>query len=96
MAPKKSKIPVYLIDTQNPFYRPLWLRATICGFAVFWAILETVSKQPFWGVIAIAAAAYCIYVLFITYKPPADLVAAPPRPEDPEEDTASDDQEKPR
>lgn len=85
-TPNKNKTPFYLIDVDNPFYKPLWLRATICISVVLWAALETYARQPFWSVIAFACAAYCVYVLFIRYKPPADPVALPPRPEDPEED----------
>ena len=92
MAPKNSKTPIYLIDTQNPFYRPLWLRATICISVVVWATLEIINNQPFWSVIAGAAAVYCVYVLFVTYKPPADPVVAPPRPQDPEEEDSVDEQ----
>jgi hypothetical protein len=88
MAPKNSKTPFYLIDTQSPFYRPLWLRATICVSVVLWAALETLSKQPFWAVIAISAAVYCIYVLFVTYTPPADPVAAPPGAQSADDDDA--------
>jgi hypothetical protein len=86
MAPNKSKTPFYLIDTQNPFYKPLWLRAAICFSVVIWAIAESIAQQPFWAVIAISAAAYCIYTLFVVYKAPADPVVPAERPEDPDED----------
>jgi hypothetical protein len=89
MAPK-SKTPFYLIDTTNPFYRPLWLRATICISVVLWATLETVMKEPFWSVIAIAAAVYCVYVLFIAYKPPPEQIVVE-RPPDTDEDAVEAD-----
>lgn len=88
MAPNNSKTPFYLIDTQNAFYKPLWLRGAICFSVVVWAIAETIAQQPFWAVIAISAAAYCIYTLLIVYQPPADPIVAEARPEDPDEDEA--------
>ena len=88
-APNKNKTPFYLIDTSSPFYKPLWLRATVCGAVAVWAILETYARQPFWSVIAIACAVYCVYTLFISYKPPEEPeVIARPR-EDAEGDEDS-------
>ena len=81
-APNKNKTPFYLIDASSPFYKPLWLRATICGAVVVWAIIETYAQQPFWSVIAIACAVYCFYMLFISYKPPEEPEIATRPPED--------------
>jgi len=86
MADNKSKTPFYLIDTQSDFYKPRGRRVVICAAAVLWAVLETWHRDPFWSVIAIACALYCIYVLFWAYQPP---VAPPPRAPDPDEDEES-------
>lgn len=83
MADKKNTTPFYLIDTSSHFYRPLATRLVICIAVVIWAVLETWHRDPFWSIISIACAAYCVYVLFWTYKPPID---PPPRPPDPEEE----------
>jgi len=53
---------------------------------VVWAVLETWHRDPFWSVISIACAVYCVYVLFWAYKPP---LPPTPRPPDPDEDEES-------
>lgn len=71
MADNKKKSPFYLIDTGHAFYRPIATRLAIVAFALAWVALEVfASRDPFWMVIAIATAAYCIYVLLISYQPP--------------------------
>jgi hypothetical protein len=71
MATDKSKPPFYLIDTSAEFYRPPMLRYGVCVAAAAWAGMELYIGEPFWMVIAVAVAIYCVYVLVITYKPPA-------------------------
>ena len=85
MADNKRKTPIYLIDTQSDFYRPLGLRLGICISTAAWAGLEAWHRQPFWSVIAIACAIYCTYVLLLTYKAPEPVAPRPPDPEDDEE-----------
>jgi anti-sigma-K factor RskA len=76
--PEKKKTPVYLIDTNSPFYRPLGRRVIICLAAIAWAALEGWHREPFWSVISLACAIYCVYVLFWAYKEPADAPAVQP------------------
>lgn len=68
----KPKTPFYLIDTDSDFYKPLGVRAAICISVVCWAAIELYNGDGFWGVLSGAAAVYCIYVLFVAYKPPAE------------------------
>jgi hypothetical protein len=99
MADNKNKTPFYLIDTQSQFYKPVGVRAAICASVIFWAVLETWHQQPFWAVISVALAVYCIYVLFWSYTLPADVPPPPVRPNDDEEDEESkdvDSDEKPK
>lgn len=70
MASDKNKPPFYLIDTTSEFYRPAVRRYAICIAVSLWAVLEIFAWQPFWMVIAVALAAYCIYTLIIAYTPP--------------------------
>jgi len=77
MADKKNKTPVYLIDTSSPFYKPLGRRLIICLAAIAWAALEGWHHEPFWSVISLASAVYCVYTLFWTYKPPEEAPAVP-------------------
>ena len=85
MTDKKNKQPFYLIDTNADFYRPLGVRLAICISVACWAALEIWHQNGFWGVIAGAAAIYCVYTLFITYNPPPKAEPAA-RPDDPDED----------
>jgi hypothetical protein len=87
MADDKKKQPFYLIDTGSAFYKPLGRRVIICAATVVWAGLESWHKDPFWSVISIACAAYCIYVLLWAYKPPVD---PQPRPPDVDDDAAGE------
>lgn len=89
MADKKSKAPFYLIDTNSQFYKPLGTRLAICLSVIVWAALETWHRDPFWSVISLACAAYCVYVLFWTYKPPTDPLPPTPAEEADEQDVAA-------
>jgi hypothetical protein len=91
MADNKSKTPFYLIDTQSEFYRPAGRRGIICAAVALWAVLETWHRDPFWSVISIAAAVYCFYVLFWTYKPPVPPPVRAPDPDEDEENIEIDD-----
>ena len=82
MTEKKSKPPFYLIDTESDFYRPLGVRLAICISVVCWAALEIYNRDGFWGMIAGAAALYCIYTLFLTYNPPPKEAVRPDESED--------------
>lgn len=99
MTDKKNKQPFYLIDTDADFYRPLGVRAAICGSVAIWAAIEIYNGDGFWGILSGAAAIYCFYVLFLTYNPPPK-VETPVRPPDEDEDDgatpAADDENSPR
>jgi hypothetical protein len=77
MASDKNKPPFYLIDTTSEFYRPAVRRYAICASVAVWAGLEIYAWQPFWMVIAVALAAYCIYTLIISYTPPEKAAPSP-------------------
>lgn len=89
MTEKKTKQPFYLIDTDADFYRPLGVRLAICISVVCWAAIEIYNGDGFWGVLSGAAAAYCIYVLFLSYNPPPKQEPVV-RPDDRDEDDAGD------
>ncbi|RYH09913.1 DUF3329 domain-containing protein [Tropicimonas sp. IMCC6043] len=58
-----------LIDTDHPFYAPLWRRAVIVALTLGWSAFEFVAGSPIWGVLTGALGVYCLYMLFITYDP---------------------------
>ena len=72
MPADPSKSPFYLIDTSQPFYRPVGRRVTICVSTVLWALFELWLGNPFWMVISAAVAVYCCYVLLYTYRLPEE------------------------
>ncbi|MGV3549945.1 hypothetical protein [Rhizobium sp.] len=87
MTNTKPKTPFYLIDTDSDFYRPFGVRLAICISVCVWAAIELYGGNGFWGVLSGAAAIYCIYVLFVAYKPPVKQEPVV-RPDDPEDDEA--------
>lgn len=56
-------------DLNDPFYKPLWLRAVIVAAATGWGIFEFVMGQPFWGTLFCALGAYAFYGFFIAFDP---------------------------
>lgn len=74
-----------IIDTNHPFYRPLWVRLLIVGFCAAWCVVEFVNHEPFWGTVVGGVAVYTAYVLLLTFKPKVEEPAATVPP--PEDDT---------
>ncbi len=70
-------------DSEHPFFRPLWLRIAIVALCLFWAGIEFATDTPFWGMIALGAAAYGVWQFFYVYKPISE--DAPSTPADPKE-----------
>jgi hypothetical protein len=58
-----------LLDFNDPFYKPLWLRIAIVGVALGWGVFEFVTGSPFWGVIFVGAGAFAFHGLFIAFDP---------------------------
>ena len=72
-----------IIDTNHPFYRPLWVRLLIVGLCSVWAVVEFVNNEPFWGTVVGGVAIYSAYVLLLTFKPKApEPVSAEPAKQD--------------
>jgi hypothetical protein len=58
-----------LLDFNDPFYKPLWLRIAIVAVVAGWGIFEFLTGSPFWGTIFIGAAAFAFHGLFIAFNP---------------------------
>lgn len=58
-----------LIDPQNPFFRPLWVRILCVALPLAWAGVELSNGATFWAVLFAAAGVYLAYALFIQRKP---------------------------
>lgn len=66
-----------LIDPNHPAYRPLWARILIVAVCFGWALVEIISGDPFWAVLAGGAGVYAAYMLFWSYKPQSETEPAP-------------------
>lgn len=56
-------------DLNDPFFKPLWLRALIVVAAIGWGVFEFVSGAAFWGTLFCAIGAYAFYGFFIVFNP---------------------------
>lgn len=91
MTEKKSKIPFYLIDPGSEFYRPVGIRIAICAVAAMWLGIELLHRDGFFLVLSSATLLYCVYILFLTYKPPEPKSAVPT---DRSDDDSEEDEER--
>ncbi len=46
------------------FFKPLWRRVLVLVLCIIWAVIEWVTQQPFWGMVATAMALYCYWNFF--------------------------------
>lgn len=58
-----------LLDFNDPFYKPLWLRVVIVAFAGVWGMFEFIAGSPFWGVIFAGMAVFAFHGFFIAFNP---------------------------
>ena len=56
-------------DFNDPFFKPLWIRAVAVAVPALWGVFEFISGAPFWGVLFIALAAAAFHGLFIAFEP---------------------------
>jgi hypothetical protein len=57
------------LDTDHPFFRPLWIRVAVVAVCFTWAFLEWLVGSPLWGVIAFGVGAYAAWAFFIAFNP---------------------------
>lgn len=58
-----------LLDTDHPFFRPLWIRILIVLMAGGWAVFEFWAGSVFWGAVFLAFCGLSVWGFFIDYKP---------------------------
>ena len=58
-----------MFDLNHPFYKPLWIRIAIVTLCLGWATLELVQDNPGWAMVFGALGLYCIYALFLNFRP---------------------------
>lgn len=57
------------LDTNHPFFRPLWIRILIVAVCVGWGVMEFVTGAPFWGVIFLGLGGYAAWGFFFDFRP---------------------------
>ena len=65
------------IDTDHPFYRPLWRRLLLVGFCAAWTAVEFYNGEQTWSMIFLVVTAYAFANLILFFKP-SDPAAKPP------------------
>lgn len=58
-----------LIETEHPFYKPLWRRVLIVAFCLGWAGFEYFNNAPLWALGFAAIGIYCGYMFFYAFDP---------------------------
>jgi len=66
-----------IIDTDHPFYRPLWRRLLLVGVCAVWTGVEFYNNEQTWGTIFLVVTAYAFANLILFFKP-SDPAAKPP------------------
>ena len=57
------------LDTDHPFFRPLWIRILLVAICVGWGVLEFATASPFWGVLFLGLGAYAAWGFFFDVDP---------------------------
>ncbi len=53
-----------LVDPNNPFFKPLWVRLLCVAAPLAWAAVELANGSAFWAILFGAAGLYLGYALF--------------------------------
>ena len=58
-----------LLDTDHPFFKPLWIRIVVVAVAAGWALFEFSSGSAVWGGIFLVFAVLSAYGFFLNFHP---------------------------
>ena len=58
-----------LLDTDHPFFRPLWIRIGVVAFTAAWTGFELWTGSSFWACLFGAFAILSFYGFFIDFDP---------------------------
>lgn len=58
-----------LLDTDHPFFRPLWIRIAVFAFTAAWAAFELWNGSYFWACLFAVFAVLSFYGFFIDFDP---------------------------
>ena len=62
-----------LLDLQNEFYRPLWIRVALLTVLFLWAIVEFFAGALIWGFLFVALAIIALWQWFVADWPQPQL-----------------------
>jgi hypothetical protein len=57
------------LDTDHPFFRPLWIRILVVAICLGWAAFEFATASAFWGVLFLALGVYAAWGFFFDFDP---------------------------
>jgi hypothetical protein len=69
LSTRRPALKMKLLDTDHPFFRPLWVRILVFAVAAGWSGFEFWTGQPIWGGIFLVFAAISFYGFFINFDP---------------------------
>ena len=69
MTERKTSLMSRMIDSDHPFFIPLWRRVAVTAFGGLWALYELTTGAPFWGVLIGGIAVYCFWAFFFAFNP---------------------------
>jgi hypothetical protein len=61
-----------ILETDHPFFRPLWVRVAIVVVAFAWAAFEFSHGEDVWALVFGAIGSYCAWALLISYSKPEE------------------------
>ena len=61
-----------LTQSDRDFFRPKWRRVCATVLCVAWSVLEWVSSEPFWAMIATGMTFYCLWNFFYRFSESSD------------------------
>ncbi|WP_332871656.1 hypothetical protein [Marinomonas shanghaiensis] len=54
-------------EADRKFFRPKWRRVAATVFCFGWTLVEWLSGEPFWGIIAAGITFYCLWNFFYKF-----------------------------
>ena len=57
-----------ILDTEHPFFQPLWVRVAIVILAFTWAAFEFAMGEDLWALIFGAIGSFYTWALLINYR----------------------------
>ena len=58
-----------MFNLDDPRFRPLWLRLTLCAVAIGWGLVELASGSPGFALLFLALGLYAAWRFFVTFHP---------------------------